>query len=363
LQQVVRSSDFVSRFGGDEFIVLLKNINIETVHSTIEDIFNQLISKPAVLNLDIAIDIRMSIGVAIFPEGGKTEDSLISHADISMYAAKKHGRNQVCYFDTNAIHTDDYSLENKIIRSLRNNGMDDFHIVYQPQIALPSLKVTGCESLIRWKDSKNNNDLVPPSLFIPILEANNNMIIAVGEWVLRNTCLKLLNYPQYLACVNISLKQLRDRSFVDKVKRVLADTKFDPHRLELEVTESVFISNVGQTRQILLELVALGIKVSIDDFGSGYSSLNRVISLPITKLKIDGVFMREFTENIHSKQVISAVVKIGKDLGLTVLAEGVETKEQVDYLTSVNCDAIQGFYFSKPLLFEDFLRFKVPVAV
>jgi diguanylate cyclase (GGDEF)-like protein len=354
MRNCVRTTDFVSRYAGDEFIVILKGIVPSTVRSAITKIFNELTSQPIAIG-DICIDVRVSVGVVMYPEGGTTEDSLISHADTAMYQAKGHGRCQVYYYNNDSEHTEDYRLENALVRSIRTHGMSDFYLVYQPQVRLDTRVMTGGEALLRWTNPEGK--LVPPSEFIPILESNNNMIIEVGEWVLRQACTDFKDLIDYTVCVNVSLKQLRHFNFVDMVTRVLFETGFDPLRLELEVTESLFIAdNVGLSK-MLMELVGMGIKISIDDFGTGYSSLSRLINLPITKLKIDGLFMQSFEDNPHSKQVIHTIVQIGKDLNLTVLAEGVETKDQVDYLMSTGCGFVQGYYFSRPISLEAFKAF------
>jgi EAL domain-containing protein (putative c-di-GMP-specific phosphodiesterase class I) len=267
-----------------------------------------------------------------------------------MYQVKKDGGSGVLFW-TNC-HSDSTSaqIEKELINSIKSNNFSRFFLVYQPQIEIKTNKVIGCEALLRWVF---NGEVISPAIFIPILE-NSDAIIEVGKFVLGKACEDFKEFQDLLVCVNISLRQINHTDFVNHVMDTVDLFKFPYVYLELEITESVFTDDFKKTCAPLLHLKEMGLKISIDDFGVGYSSLSRLIHLPIDKLKIDGSFMAGLEDNDSARKMVKSVVQIGKTLNLKVIAEGVETKEQVEFLLDIDCDQVQGYYYAKPMKLDDF---------
>lgn len=363
MKSAIRSTDFVSRYGGDDFVIVLRCVDPSCISQVIDKIASDITDKVYYsLQIKDTFAITFSIGVSFYPSDGKSEDSLISKANTAMRVAKKEGRNQVVLYN-DSMDSDTTKIETNILKSIRIHNTLGFFLVYQPQVDIKSHQIVGCEALLRWRSEEG--ELVSPLKFIPILE-ENNLITSIGEWVLSTACNDFKKIVQQNSrmtgltiSVNISPKQLEKPNFHLHLVDILRQIDFDFSRLELEVTESSFMKHFSDINQKLFSLTSEGVKVSIDDFGSGYSSLSRLIYLPITKLKLDGLFMKDFSTNVNSKQIIRSVVQIGKALNLKILAEGVETLEQLEYLETIGCDEVQGYYFAKPMLLDDLLTFSL----
>lgn len=350
----VRSSDTVSRQGGDEFIVLL---------SEIERASDAALSAAKILSALMApheiaehhLHIAVSIGISIYPDDGTNAETLIQNADIAMYQAKETGRANCVFFkrDMNVRAVERQSLEGGLRRALER---DEFVLHYQPKVNLKTGMIIGAEALIRWQHP--DRGLVPPAQFVPIAE-DCGLIVPIGRWVLREACrqarLWLDDGMKAMAiAVNISAVEFRSASFLESVRAVLTETRLDPHCLELELTESVLMREAESAALLLRELKAMGLQLAIDDFGTGYSSLSYLKRFPIDVLKIDQSFVKDMTTDADDGIIVTAVIGMGKSLKQRVIAEGVETREQLDFLRSQRCGEGQGYYFSQPLVAEEF---------
>lgn len=354
LTEQVRASDTIARFGGDEFAVLLTDVgnqkNVEQVAKKILDALAE--------SFDLGgqeIFITPSIGIALYPADAENGDGLIRDADAAMSHAKGQGGN-ACLFYSSAMTGEESRrlvLETSLRRALER---EEFVLHYQPQISLHSGRITGVEALLRWQHPEQG--LVSPGEFIPLLE-EIGLIVPVGEWVLRTACAQnqaWLNagLPPVRVAVNLSARQFRQGGLADMVCQTLHESGMAPELLELEVTESILIQDLQATISTLHRLHAIGIQISIDDFGTGYSSLSYLKHLPISKIKIDRSFVRDICTDPDDAAIANAVISLGHSLKLRVIAEGVETLEQQEYLQAQACDEIQGYYFSRPLPAADF---------
>jgi diguanylate cyclase (GGDEF)-like protein/PAS domain S-box-containing protein len=349
LHQHTRAQDTVAKVGGDEFIFALINpgpssraaVAVERIRRTVSGEYEV---QGHLLNL------TCSIGISLFPDHGADGETLLKNADLAMYCAKENGRNNVRFFtpELNARAVERLTLENSLRVAIENRELS---LVYQPQLEIASGRITGAEALLRWRHPELG--LVAPDRFIPIAE-NSGLIVPIGEWVLRTACTQARHWqdqglPPLPVAVNVSAVQLHQGRFLPLVRRVLDETGLARQYLELELTERVLLSNTKQMLSLLQELAHMGVQLSIDDFGTGYSSLSYLQDLPVCKLKIDRSFVSAMTLNPRDAAIIAAVISMGNSLNLKVLAEGVETEEQMSFLRNHHCDEIQGFYFSQPL--------------
>jgi diguanylate cyclase (GGDEF)-like protein/PAS domain S-box-containing protein len=344
-----RAQDTVAKAGGDEFIFALINPGPTYRAAAAVERFRRVLRSEFQVQGHV-LNLTCSIGVSLFPDHGADSETLLKNADLAMYCAKENGRNNCQFFtpELNARAVERLTLENSLRVALEKQELS---LVYQPQLEIASGRITGGEALLRWRHPELG--LVAPDRFIPIAE-NSGLIVPIGEWVLRTACTQArcwqdLGLPPLPIAVNVSAVQLHQGHFLPLIRRVLDETGLAPQYLELELTERVLLSNTGKMLSLMQELAGMGLPLSIDDFGAGYSSLGYLQDLPVCKLKIDRSFMRAMTVNPRDATITAAVIGMGHSLNLKVLAEGVETEEQMSFLRAHGCDEIQGFYFSQPL--------------
>lgn len=357
LKQVMGPSNKIARIGGDEFITLVNSAYdtdeiIEFANNVVE-----FFQQPFIFDTHI-FHMSISIGIAIYPLNGCDVETLIKNADIAMYKAKENTGSYIEFFSQNLNEkiNSQFVLENNLWFALDNN---EFYLEYQPIIDIESKKVVSAETLTRWKSEKLG--LIPPYKFIPIAE-ENNLIVPIGKWVLKEACRQNkewqdMGLPPITIAVNVSLKQLDQDDFVDIVEEVLSETGLDPRYLEIELTESIPVDNISHIINVLANLSNLGIKLSIDDFGTGYSSLGQLKKLSIDKLKIDKSFVNDINVDTDNTQIVSTIIAMANILKLQVVAEGIETANQLSFLKENQCDMGQGFLFSRPLGKEAFVEF------
>lgn len=355
----VRHSDTVSRLGGDEFVILVSE-ETHGEHSAIvaEKILCAL-GEPHRLS-GHELHVTTSIGISMYPTDGEDAETLIKNADAAMYYAKKKGRNNFQFFNSemNARAVERQSIEVELRRAIERN---EFVLHYQPRVDLDSGKVTGAEALIRWQHAQRG--IVFPDSFIPVAE-DSGLIVPIGSAVLRQACEQLKKWlddgvAPFVLSVNVSALEFRNKRFADDVRQVLEETGIAPRFLQLELTESVLMRNIDTSMFVLQELKKLGVQLAIDDFGTGYSSLSYLSQLPIDVLKIDQSFVQAITKKSGNGIIVGAVISMGTSLRQKVIAEGVETKAQLEFLNAHHCDEGQGYLFSRAIPadeFEQFLR-------
>jgi diguanylate cyclase (GGDEF)-like protein/PAS domain S-box-containing protein len=356
LVDCVRGSDTVSRQGGDEFVVLLsEEDDSEDVSVTAKRMLRAVAEAHFVDQHDL--HVTCSVGVSLYPDDGLNAETLIKNADTAMYQAKENGRQTYQYFKPamNVRAVERQSLEESLRRALERQ---EFVVHYQPKINLNTGRISGAEALLRW--THPTRGAVPPGQFIPVAE-DCGLILPIGTWVLRQACQQAQAWvdaglPLGTMAVNISAMQLRNESFVEGVFAILQDTRLDPRLLELELTESVLMKHAESTASILTALRERGVQVAVDDFGTGYSSLSYLRKFPIDALKIDQSFVSQITTVPDEIIIVKAVIGLGRSLKLRVVAEGVETQEQLAFLQAYQCDEAQGYYFSRPVLPEQFAK-------
>jgi diguanylate cyclase (GGDEF)-like protein len=353
LKSCLRPNDIISRWGGDEFMLLFSPIlSTEDAIQSAEKILDSL-GTPFLLK-DQELYIKASLGIAIAPYDGEDAETLLKNADAAMYLAKQQGRNNYQLY-TPSIGSQALErmiLENHLYKALEKQ---EFLLYYQPQINLITGELVGMEALIRWRHPERG--LVPPNQFIPLAE-ETGLIAPMGEWVLRTACQQnkqwqLAGLPPITIAVNLSMRQFQQNNLVILVRKILEDTQLEPQYLELEITESIAIQDVDLTISVLRHLQTMGLHISMDDFGMGYSSLSALKHLPLDSLKIDQTFVRDLKNNAQDTAIVQVILALGKGLDLKVIAEGVETREQSDFLRSLDCKFAQGYFFSKPLPVEE----------
>lgn len=356
LVDCVRSSDTVSRQGGDEFVVLLSEMeHAEDAAITARKILQAVaIAHPIDLH---DLHVTASIGVSVYPDDGLDAETLIKHADIAMYQAKENGRQNFQFFkpSMNARAVERQSIEEGMRHALDRN---EFVLHYQPKVNLKRMEITGAESLIRW--THPTRGAISPAQFIPIAE-DCGLILPISDWVLHESCRQARLWADAglrlgSIAVNISAMQFRKGNFLDKVLTTLKETCLDPHSLDLELTEGVLMKHAEPAAELLKSLRAYGVKVSVDDFGTGYSSLSYLRKFPIDSIKIDQSFVRRITTSREDATIVTAIIGMGRSLNLRVIAEGVETQEELAFLQAQQCEEVQGYYFSRPVPPDQFAR-------
>lgn len=353
LRSRLREEDTIARLGGDEFVVCLPDVKEpDEVADVAASILTEL-GKPYLI-ADHALHADASIGIALFPRDGASVEMLMRNADAAMYHAKECGRGNYQFFNTqmNERVSRRLSTESNMRRALEQS---EFILHYQPVIDLASGQIHAAEALLRWPQADGR--LMPPTEFIPVAE-DTGLIIPLGEWALRQACRQARDWqavhPGLRIAVNLSARQFRQKNLIGMVESALSATGLDPHLLELELTEGVLMDNAEETLLTLGRLQAMSIQLAIDDFGTGYSSLSYLKRFPIHTLKIDRSFVRDISTDPDDAAIVTAIIFMARSLDLKVTAEGVETAEQADFLRSLACDHVQGFYFDRPLSADDF---------
>ena len=351
LEQLLRSEDTVARIGGDEFTVLLEDITSPSQATRVAERITEAFQSPFSVGGQ-ELFITASVGIALSAMGGKRPQEVLQDADVAMYRAKTTGKASYAVFQPSmsAGARARLELENDLRRAIERH---EFRVFYQPKVALESGRITGMEALVRWEHPSRG--LVSPLEFIPVAE-ETGMIIPIGNWVLREACRQVQHwqeeYPEaapLVMNVNLSARQFRQPNLVEEVARILRESALDASNLELEVTESVVLDNVESAVETLQLLKGLGVRLAMDDFGTGYSSLSYLRRLPVDTLKIDKSFVIRLGKDAEDAAVVETVIRLAKMLGLTVVAEGVESAEQLDRLREMDCDLAQGYYFSTPV--------------
>lgn len=349
LRKCLREEDTIARLGGDEFAIILPNVEaISGADIVAQNILNSLNAPVHLLNQDL--NITASIGITMAPDDATDIIILLKNAELAMYQSKSQGRNTYRFYinNMNAAVEERLFIQNGLRHAI---DYDELVVFFQPQVNLQTKKMTSMEALIRWRHP--DRGMIPPIDFISIAE-ESGLIIDIGNWVLREACKKAqeiikIGLPPIKVCVNLSAVQFKDRNLVATVKNVLIDTGLPPDFLELEITESMLMDNFDDVLSQLHSLKQIGVSLSIDDFGTGYSSLSYLKRLPIDIVKVDQSFVRDIPHDLNDMEITSAVISMAHNLQLKVVAEGVETEDQQDFLTISKCDYAQGYFFSKPV--------------
>jgi len=358
LASIVREGDTVARLGGDEFVLVLNDQNKEDViFRAMQRVLNK-VSEPMTIDGQ-ELYITCSAGVSLYPADAPDVETLLKNADVAMYRAKEHGRNNFQFYtpEMNDLANERLALEHSLRRALERN---ELLLHYQPKVNLETGMIVGAEALLRWQHPEWG--LIAPERFIPIAE-ETGLIVQIGAWVIRTACNQArlwqdAGLPPVVMSVNLSARQFRQESFVKVVTQILHETGLKPEQLEMELTESMLMHNANAAISILAGLKSIGVRLSLDDFGTGYSSLSYLSRLPIDTLKIDRSFVQHIGDQDECDNGIlaQAIISLGHSLNLTVIAEGVETGEQLQFLKAHQCDEVQGFYFCKPTVAGEFAK-------
>ena len=358
ISDFIRENDTVARLGGDEFVVILASQANEKDFIGVLSNFVELFLKPCKIE-DHELIVTASIGVSIYPRDGEDADTLLKSADAALYHAKELGGSRFQFYmeEFNKQILLRAELKAALNQALKKN---EFFLHYQPLIDLKSNKTIGMEALLRWHHPTMGE--IPPLTFISIAE-ESGLIVPIGEWVLKTACAQAKAWhqsstiPRLKISVNISVKQFRQKNFVQVIHNILEETQLEPEYLELEITESLILRNITDVITKMSELKALGVRFAIDDFGTGYSSLSYLKHFPFDTIKIDKTFMDNITTDSNNACIVEAIIAMTQNMHIDVLAEGVESEEQVDYLREHHINQVQGYYFSKPLNEKAFLTF------
>jgi diguanylate cyclase (GGDEF)-like protein len=349
LRSCLRDCDAIARWGGDEFTLLLPSLTCAEDITSISQRILERLTDPFQLGTQ-EVYVTASLGIALAPYDGEDAETLLKNADAAMYRAKQQGKNnwQLYSAEMNTEALEQFALESDLRKAVIK---DELLLYYQPQVDLNTGKIVGLEALLRWNHPRLG--LVPPSQFVPLAE-ETGLICPLGDWVLRAACSQHQRWlseglPPIRVAVNLSARQFQQQNLVQTIIDTLAETGMEPSYLELEITESTAMQDIDLTIAILERLRQMGIHITMDDFGTGYSSLSAIKHFPLHTLKIDQSFVRDLLSDRSDVAIAKAVIALGKGLGLNILAEGVETAEQLGFLRSIDCDTAQGYFFSKPL--------------
>lgn len=352
----VRESDTIARMGGDEFLAILSEVGNPNNVAHVAQKFIETLSRPFELEGQ-DVFTSASVGITMYPTDSEDMHMLVRNADTAMYHAKAQGKNNFKFF-TEGINKS--TVERFILESRFRRALDklEFQLNYQPKVDITSGRITGMEALLRWYHPEQGN--VNPALFIPLAE-ETGLVIPLGEWAVREACRQNKAWQDegmlpLRVSVNLSAQHFHRKGLIDMIVGILEETRLDPRYLMIEITESAIIQDVKETIRTLNKFRSMGIGISIDDFGTGFSSLNYLNRFSIDELKIDRTFIMDISRESDSSKVITAIIALAHNLNLTVVAEGVETREQLEFLRKSNCDQVQGYYFSVPLSSEEFKK-------
>lgn len=349
LKEVLDENDYLARIGGDEFAIMSQNLN------STADLEEKIQKIKKAFNYPFALStkeyfVTVSIGITFAPKDGKTSQALLKNADAAMYVAKNNGKNTYAYFEPSFIQklTDKIEIQSALKKAIERN---EFELHYQPQVNLATKEIVGLEALIRWHHPSKG--LVYPKEFIKYAE-ENGLIIPIGKWVLSTACKELKSlqdegYDNLHMSVNISYRQFMDKNMTTVIRDIIEEAGVDPSKLDLEITESIAIDDLYTTIASIQELKGVGVNFSLDDFGTGYSSMNYLKSLPVNNIKLDKTFIDTILENPNNQKTIKNVIDLALILEIDVIAEGVETPEQEEFLIETNCHKAQGYLYSQPL--------------
>lgn len=356
LTSCFREYNTIARWGGDEFTILLPYINNTEYAAKLAQKILDIFKQPFMIDSHY-LHITCSIGIAIYPEHGQDGDTLIKNADVALYNVKRNGRNNYTFYSP-TINAEDSEL--LILENRLHHAWDRGEIVlyYQPRVNIATGKITGIEALVRWQSPELG--FVSPTKFIPIAE-ETGLIVPLGEWILYTACTEIKGWidrglSEIRVAVNLSARQFQQSDLVSMITKILRETELDAKFLELEITETIAMQNIRFTKEKLNQLSAMGIHISMDDFGTGYSSLSYLKQFPLHSLKIDRSFVSDITVDPCDFAIASAIVALGKGLNINVVAEGVETESQLEYLRQLGCAEIQGYFFSPPLPAKDTIK-------
>jgi len=357
LRGCLARSDMVSRLGQDEFAVFSPAVTDANAATALAERILQRFA-PAIVQNDQEFFVTASIGASVHPQHGEDENTLLKNAESAMFAVKRQGRNgfRLYQHELNNLSIKRLKMENDLRHAIERGQL---HLVYQPILDMATNRIVSTEALIRWRHPELG--MVPPDQFIPLAD-ETGLIYDIGEWVARSACRQIglwqkHGFTDLCVAVNVSAQQFRQEHLVERMRTILDEAGVDAHRLELEITETVAMQDAESTTETLRQLKAMGVGISIDDFGTGYSSLSYLKRFPIDTLKIDRSFVRDISVDADDAAIVEAVASLARTLKLRVLAEGVETREQFEYLALHGCDRMQGFYLSKPLEAADFSAF------
>lgn len=349
--------DTVGRLGGDEFALLISSAKeLRDVLAMVNQV-REAIAEP-IRQDGREVFLEATLGISLFPEDAENASDLLLRAELAMYEGKKSGRKTYCFFSSemNRRSSERHRLEMNLHSAIQN---DELYLMYQPQLSADGKKLIGVEALLRWRHPKLG--MISPGTFIPLAE-ESGLIVSMGEWVLHKACRQVKAWQQsgltdLRLAVNLSPVQIREPEFVRTIQQVVSETGFDARKLELELTEGVLLENDRALKKCLEDLKSVGLKLALDDFGTGYSSLSYLRHFPFDRIKIAQEFVRGIPTQAQNIEIVKAIVAMAVSLRLGIVAEGVETAEQLDILSSYGCQEIQGFYFSKPLNGQDFRKF------
>lgn len=345
LQRCTRAAEHVARIGGDEFAVVMANLARPEDALEIAERFVAAFTEPFPIEGRQVVGAT-SVGIVLAPRDGNTALDIMKNADTALYRAKKAGPGTVCFFEQadDRLSRDRKALQSDLEGAIARN---ELFLVFQPFLDLDTNEVTGLEALLRWQHPTRG--LVPPSEFIPIAE-ETGLIQEIGEWVIRRACATLAEWPEDVrVAVNFSAAQFHNTGILQTIVQALADAKVSPSRFEIEITESMLLSKYGSAASILKTLLRLGVTVALDDFGTGFSSLTYLRKLPFSRIKIDQSFIRDMLVQPDCAAIVKSVISLARDLRIGVVAEGVETTGQLEYLRQIGCDEVQGYLISRPV--------------